>query len=237
MGWQTEVAVQLQAGNTIINPNGTFVYSSAPASGNLIFSAAPVAGTDQFGNKYVQGAAAYETIGGITYAIQLGESSFAGTPVPGVFIHVIGGTTAAVSDPNFSGIGESTGSTAVIFSGQSLAGSTGSGIQASDSTFSGVPNGTVNIVAGQLTFEGVTVFDGTTLTVPVVTTTGNITAGGNLGVDGGTLFVGTGSTANIQLNPAMAIPPNHPTAGKTLAQTQAFIDGMFSEMEGRGFFT
>lgn len=218
MGWQTQIAVQLQAGNTIINPNGTFVYSSAPATGNLIFSAAPVAGIDQFGNVYVQGAAAYETISGITYAIQLGESSFAGTPVPGVFIHVISGTTAASSDPNFSGIGESTGSTAIVFSGQSTAGSAGSGIQASDSTFSGVPNGTVNIVAGQLTFQGVVFYDGTTIT--------------NNGR--------TDTASNVNLNPQMGIPPNRTLIDAhtaTAAQICAFLSTMFAEMEGRGFFT
>lgn len=67
MGWQTTIAVQLQAGNTIINPNGSFTYSSAPAAGNLIASTAPASGTDSFGNHYLQGVAAY----GATFAASL----------------------------------------------------------------------------------------------------------------------------------------------------------------------
>jgi len=59
--------VQLLAGNTIINPAGTFVYSSTPAAGNLISSDAPVAGTDRFGNIYLQGNSAY----GATFASSL----------------------------------------------------------------------------------------------------------------------------------------------------------------------
>jgi hypothetical protein len=55
MGWQTEVAIQLQAGNTIINQSGVFIYSGTPASGNLVVSIAPAAGTDQFGNTYPKG--------------------------------------------------------------------------------------------------------------------------------------------------------------------------------------
>lgn len=52
MGWQTANAVILHAGNTIINPNGLFVYDGAPAAGNLVLAVASVAGTDQFGNAY-----------------------------------------------------------------------------------------------------------------------------------------------------------------------------------------
>jgi hypothetical protein len=57
--WQTTVTVQLQAGNTIINPNGTFVYSGNPGTGNLIASVTPAAGTDNFGNHYLEGVASY----------------------------------------------------------------------------------------------------------------------------------------------------------------------------------
>lgn len=59
MPWSTNVAVQLLAGNTIINPSGNFVYSSAPAAGNLIASIAPANGTDQYGNKYLSGLVSY----------------------------------------------------------------------------------------------------------------------------------------------------------------------------------
>lgn len=59
MPWQTTSVVQLIAGNTIINANGDFVYSAAPAAGNLVASVAPAAGTDSFGNHYLAGASTY----------------------------------------------------------------------------------------------------------------------------------------------------------------------------------
>lgn len=65
MGWQTQVAVQLLAGNSIINPNGFFVYSGTPASGNLIFSIAPATTTvDNFGNTVIGGGATSYAPGG-----------------------------------------------------------------------------------------------------------------------------------------------------------------------------
>ena len=64
MPWSTIAAVQVIAGNTIINPNGLFMYnSSGPGAGNLIFSIANLGvSADAFGNA-VQGggAAAYGT--------------------------------------------------------------------------------------------------------------------------------------------------------------------------------
>lgn len=69
MGWQTESVVQLFAGDTIINPNGSFTYSAAPAAGNLIASQAPASSTDTFGNHYLAGVASY----GSTFACQLGQ--------------------------------------------------------------------------------------------------------------------------------------------------------------------
>lgn len=57
MPWQTQVVTQLQAGNTIINPNGMFVYNaSGPGAGNLVASIANVGVTsDQFGNAVTNG--------------------------------------------------------------------------------------------------------------------------------------------------------------------------------------
>lgn len=59
MPWSANVAVQLQAGNTIINPNGMFVYSaSGPGAGNLVFSVANDGVTaDQFSNTVIGGGA------------------------------------------------------------------------------------------------------------------------------------------------------------------------------------
>jgi hypothetical protein len=50
MGWQQLVVAFLQAGNTIINNSGLFVYSGSPASGNLLLSITNAGGTDAFGN-------------------------------------------------------------------------------------------------------------------------------------------------------------------------------------------
>lgn len=64
-----------EAGDTIIDSAGIFVYSSTPASGNLIASAAPAAGTDAFGNSYAQGLVAYHP-GQSTYAQLLNAGLF-----------------------------------------------------------------------------------------------------------------------------------------------------------------
>jgi hypothetical protein len=44
-----------QAGNTIIDPTGNYVYSGTPGAGNLIASLTPAAGNDQFANAHPQG--------------------------------------------------------------------------------------------------------------------------------------------------------------------------------------
>jgi hypothetical protein len=67
MGWQTQVVPQLQAGDTIINSSGTFVYSATPAAGNLASSVAPATGVDSFGNNYLDGVTSY----GASIATQL----------------------------------------------------------------------------------------------------------------------------------------------------------------------
>lgn len=60
---------------------------------------------------------------------------------------------------------------------------------------------------------------------------------GDLTVNG-LAFIGDGSTlSDLNLSPKMATPPNFPTAGKTLAQTQAALDGLITSMENRGMVT
>ncbi len=63
MGWQTTVAVQLQAGNTIINPNGEFLYDGPPGVGNLSASSVPGTSTvlDPFNNVALPGDSVYQT--------------------------------------------------------------------------------------------------------------------------------------------------------------------------------
>jgi hypothetical protein len=53
-----------QAGDTVINTSGEFVYSAAPALGDLADSIARAGGTDQFGNAYYQGVFSYSPSGG-----------------------------------------------------------------------------------------------------------------------------------------------------------------------------
>lgn len=59
---------QFNAGNTIINVEGTFTYSGTPAFGNLVTSSTGSAGTDLFGNAYLLGLTTYSNIGGVFYA-------------------------------------------------------------------------------------------------------------------------------------------------------------------------
>jgi len=54
-GFPDVVATVFEAGDTIINQQGLFVYSGTPGPGNLIFSIASTAGIDQFGNNYGAG--------------------------------------------------------------------------------------------------------------------------------------------------------------------------------------
>jgi hypothetical protein len=150
MGWQTQIAVQIQAGNTIINPDGIFTYSGTPAAGNLIFSSASAAGTDSFGNAYDEGATAYITTGGSTFALQLGNQGANGAAF---FIH--NQTSPPTADPGYSAnLASPSGTAAEIVSGQATAGSTQAVIIVSDSTLSGTPGGEVDISAGLTTTSG-----------------------------------------------------------------------------------
>jgi hypothetical protein len=185
------------------------VYSGTPALGNLIVSIAGSAGTDGVGNPFLEGVTAYTVLGGHTIAVELGLGSFAGTPAAGLFTH--DETAPANSDP-FAGslTSSNAGCNAVIYSGTATALAAGSGIECDDSVLSGVSGGQVNIIAGQTTMSGTAV------------------------VQGQTLDVGDGSNALINLHPVMASPVNWPTAGKTLAQTQACLDAFIQSFKNRG---
>lgn len=54
-GFPDVVAQIFEAGTTIINEDGLFVYNAVPAKGTLILAIAGAAGTDQFGNNFAQG--------------------------------------------------------------------------------------------------------------------------------------------------------------------------------------
>lgn len=145
MPWQTAVVVQLQAGNTIINPNGIFVYSGTPGAGNLIFSSVPAGVTsDQFGNTVAPDAtAAYVTIAGTTYALEIGIQTASGNAF---LVHNL--TNPPNADPLFSAIQAGpTGCVAAILSGKSTAGSAQASVQVADSTAGGA-GGQVDLVCG-----------------------------------------------------------------------------------------
>jgi hypothetical protein len=100
----------------------------------------------------VEGIAAYGHFGGDLISLQLGTGSFGGTPTPAFFTH--DKDSPAFSDPMFGGTGTGGGTDAILWSGAATAGSTGCGIQASDSTGSGVPNGEVAVIGGVCAVQG-----------------------------------------------------------------------------------
>lgn len=69
---------QFNAGFTIINASGTFVYSGVPALGNLVASLSPAAGTDVFGNTTLAGVATYDP-SGLTAQLLTGALNLAST--------------------------------------------------------------------------------------------------------------------------------------------------------------
>lgn len=149
MPWQTAVAVQLQAGNTIINPSGVFIYSSAPAAGNLIISEAPAAGTDQFGNAFVQGLGIYLLPSGINEVISAGVQN-------GIASFFVQNQTSAVTLPPFFGgqaQGGVAGTQAFINSGASSGLALSSQLELQDSVGGGVAGGLVQVNAGQFNFN------------------------------------------------------------------------------------
>lgn len=73
MPWSTNVAVQLQAGNTIINPSGMFSYSPSPGAGNLVSSVGvpSTVTADQFGNAVLPGITNYANEGAFWAALNI----------------------------------------------------------------------------------------------------------------------------------------------------------------------
>jgi len=68
---------------------------------------------------------------------------------------------------------------------------------------------------------------------------GNLNVAGSAIVSGAGLSVGNGSSATLSLNPKMATPPNAAAVGAgtaTLAQLEAFCNGLYTSMRNRGMF-
>jgi hypothetical protein len=133
----------------ILDNSGLFIYSGMPAAGNLVASIAPLAGADSFGNAYVAGEASYVTISGTRFAVQLGQTTINGFNYPGSFIHNM--TNPAFADPAYSTTFASPGGCAnEMSSGQSLSTSVASGVVCEDNMLSGVVNGLIALVCGQV---------------------------------------------------------------------------------------
>ena len=109
MGWQVVNVVVLHAGNTIINPNGIFVYDGPPASGNLIIALAPAASTDQFTNAFIKGIQVGEATD--TAQVQIipggGGAAQVKFPVPSLALsntpNLAGGVSGSFADMLLSG--------------------------------------------------------------------------------------------------------------------------------------
>jgi hypothetical protein len=139
-----------QAGNTIINANGIFIYSAAPAAGNLIVSDAAAAGTDAFGNVYVQGQAIYTRPGdGNTYVQTSGIVP--GTSVTGLWVQ--NQTSPVNLPPYISGDSVTTAGTELFLSsGRATAPAVDSSIHLQDSVLSAVTNGLISLPCGKILF-------------------------------------------------------------------------------------
>jgi len=103
-GFSNPVLALLEAGNTIINKKGMFVYAGPPAAGNLQWSNTNAAGIDKYGNIYLNGETNYYNTGSRYLAFQIISSSIAiysaisesagwGAPVASISTSSAGATT------------------------------------------------------------------------------------------------------------------------------------------------
>jgi hypothetical protein len=222
------------------------VYSPTAGPGNLIasISGSSALTTDSFGNGVMPGISAYQWVSGHQYVESLSTQIASSAALTFDNLSNRSFAPPAVYGNAQSGIGKF--DQVVLQSGQQTSGDTPSSISVESSlgggsiliTSAGViamtagTNVTIGL-SGTITITGATAISATGAAVSCQ----SVTTAGDISVQGTDLFLGNGATANFTLNPKMAIPPNYPTAGKTLAQTQAFCDGLFAEMEGRGMFT
>lgn len=103
-GFPDVVATSFQAGDTIINSTGLFIYDGAPAAGNLLFAFTATSGEDQFGNTYAGG-----------------ESITALTDLTGVFtVEDTSGNTLMSIDSMGNITGQTVSGDDVIIGGQSF---------------------------------------------------------------------------------------------------------------------
>jgi hypothetical protein len=197
-GIQPGSSQQIVASRVIIIGSGgeLLVYSPTAGAGNLIASIAGQAGTDPWGNAVVQGVAAYATVAGVTYAIQIGSETVGSNTFPALFF--ANQTSPVHQPPLVYGINPSTsGSGIELNSGVSQAGDVASGVIAQDSRASGDPGGYVTIVGG----------------------TTEVT--GNLEVDGGLLVGGSPDTSTNGLTDGTIAGTSGPQTGGAAAHTHS----------------
>lgn len=183
------VSGQIVASRVIIIGSGgeLLVYSPTAGAGNLIASIAGMPGTDSFGNAFVEGVAAYATISGVSYVMQLGTQTIAGTTYPALFFE--DSSSPPVIPPAVVGSGGAGGAGLQVYSGQSTAGATVAAIVVEDSVLSGDPNGAIGLEADVTVTQSLTV--GGTLTVGGSTSTGTAQpAGVPTGGPNGGVFAG-----------------------------------------------
>jgi hypothetical protein len=151
-GFPLTVATVFQAGNTIINSSGDFVYSAAPAAGDLVASIAGASGTDPYTNAYLAGIVSYGAITNQaaafngTYAVEAGVVLNAG-----MGIAVRNQTTPSASDPSLSVIqGGASGISVTLASGIGQVGGTSAAVSVNDSLFTGITDGVIDLNAGRV---------------------------------------------------------------------------------------
>lgn len=209
----------------IMNGSGLFVYSGTPGSGNLIASIAPASGTDSFGNSYQAGMTTYS--GSSTYASLDDASLLLSTGSP---------YSPGAVDANAAG-------SILLISGEVNSGDTEASVTVESADANG---GTSNIslVAGTVSATGAISASGA-ISGNTLSSTGNITAGNNLGVDGGTIYVGTGganiTAQNFNMDPPMGVPTNYPltTSGGTTQVNEACacLNNLIGELINRGMIS
>jgi hypothetical protein len=200
-----------------------FVYSGTPAAGNLIATVTAAAGVDGFGNHYLANISSY--------------GAAAATSLAGGFVtfysgSLAGGWTGAATLTLGAGVLFLTAAAGINLADAATAGSSldvmgvltaGAGL--------GVTGGTTTdtlTVTGNGQVDGTLGVSGALTTNGLLTATNGFTLGGNMNANTSTINIANG---NVDLN--MASPPNYPTSGKTLAQTQACLDGLIGSMINR----
>jgi len=189
-------------------------------------------GSVEFNNGLFRGTVTAATFVGTDFIINAaGAFFYSGAPAAGNLI---------ASDASIAGV-EGFGNNYVA--GQaSYAATTATALTAGQITFyTGSLAGGWGVSATQRFFSGLILLSGGLETQNNVLDdgSGNCSVLGTMTVQGTSLSVGNGATANLLLAPKMAAPPNAAAVGAgtaTLAQLEAFCNGLYTSMRNRGMF-